>query len=293
MLSEYFIRNYNSAIVDGNKAICEPKSVKCLKRNTDGAATYTETQMAATTIERTYTQKTIIIDDEQAKTKEIIFSEKMSGKQYRFEDCNLTGYRCAQMVVLAIRMLYGNPKKIGFIGTGKINLLNMIATVKEFKPIQCVIRGSKRNYAKNCGEFLTVLDNVVIDASEDMRLLNECDVVIECCNNCNKDELISSDMLRHPKLIVALDCGFLLDESFRKERVSFSDWPQQLESHYKEEFAFDNNRYSFKQMKYDHEEYDKAVVYLYGVAIADAVAAETLIKELESHGMEKPFIWRK
>lgn len=283
-----FAENFNGAILGQNKAICEKKTVQCLRRNADGAATYTQTVMFAKTVKGVNAQKTIIIDDEQGETTEKIIAES-SGKKYEFANCNLTGYRCAEMTVLAILMLYGRPRKIGFIGTGKTNLLNMIAITREFDIEQCVIRGSKRNLIKNIGDFFTVSDNVIVDTSDDMKLLNECEVVIECCNNCEKSELLTSDMLKSPKLIVALDCGFLLDETFRKDRVSFSDWPEQLEAHYKEEFVFDEHQYQFKQMRYDHEPYERAVVYLYGVAIADAVATERLIREVERNGMEKPF----
>lgn len=285
-----FADNFNSAILKHDGAICYNKSVVCLKRNDDGAAINTQTKMSATTKNGIHAMKSIMIDDDAGKTSEDVIAHYDITKPYHFKACNLTGYRCSEMTVLAISMLYGSPEKVGFIGTGKTNLLNAIAIEKNFFIDEAVIRGSKRNYAKNAGEFMTVFDNVSIDTSDDMRLLNECDVVIECCNNCNKDELISTQILNKPKLIVALDCGFLLDESFREERVSFSDWPEQLERHYDEEFVFDKNIHKFKQMKQDHEPYDKAVVYLYGVAIADAVAAERMIWMVEKNGMEKTFL---
>ena len=285
-----FTDNFETAILKKEgRATCDEKEVKCLQRNNCGAASITITRMGAKTNNGTDAVKYIYIDDNASKTDEHITATTKSG-HYVFDNCNLTGYRCSEMTAMAISMLYGRPRKVGFIGTGKTNLLNAITVCKRFGIEEMVIRGSKRNLAKNMGEFMTVFDDVKVDASHDMNLLNKCDVVIECCNNCRKEELLSSDMLRGPKLIVALDCGFLLDESFRANRVSFADWPEQLENHYNEEFVFDKDFHSFHQMRYDHEPYEKGVVYLYGIAISDAVAAERVIKRIRKDGMENEFI---
>ena len=280
--------NFVSAIIKRKDAECYGKRVTCIARNDNGAATKTETIMSAITKSHTSMQKRIIIDDMSGYVSEEIRATDISGAHYTFCGCNLTGYRCAEMTALAIDMLYGKPRRVGFLGTGKTNLLNCIAIHKYFLTEDIVIRGSKRNLAKNAGDFFTICENVKIDTSDCMRLLNECDVVVECCSNCSRDELISSYQLSGPKLIVALDCGFLLDESFRLNRVSFSDWPEQLEGHYAEEFVFDRQLHNFKQMSYDHDEYDKAVVYLYGVAIADAVAAERMIEAVKDDNVVEP-----
>lgn len=289
MLNE-LIRNFCSSIIDKSGAKCYKKSVKCLRRNQQGAATHTKTLMSAKTINGTSVNKSIEIDDITGKVNEEIIAEARNCHLYKLKGCNITGYRCAEMVVMAITMMYGTPKKVGFIGTGKTNLLSMIAIEKRFNINQFVIRGSKRNLIKNIGEFLTVSNRVIADTSEDMRELNSCDVVIECCNNCDESELIQANELSEPKLIIALDCGFLLGETFREERENFCDWPEQLEAHYKEEFVFDKNFHKFKQMSFDHEKYDKATVYLYGTAIADAVGAEKIIRVIEKNGMGEPFL---
>ena len=285
-----FNDNFESAILKNGPARCYVKEVESLRHNEDGASVLTRTRMIGITENGTYAAKYITIDDEKHETHESINVLQDGLTAYRFKDCNLTGYRCSEMTALAIAMLYGTPKRVGFIGTGKTNLLNCIAIRGYFGTDDIVIRGSRRNLAKNAGDFMTVCTKVAIDTSDDMRLLNECDVVVECCNNCNKDEQISTSQLYGPKLIVALDCGFLLDESFRNDRVSFSDWPEQLERHYDEEFVFDEFKHTFKQMRHEFAAYDKAVVYLYGVGIADAVAAERMVGIVEKSGMERPFI---
>lgn len=280
--------NYESAILDKDGAVCDCKRVIPQKVNNEGIPTLTTTIMHGITKGNTEVYKLIEIDDESGRTSETIIARK-DKKDYRFQDCNLTRYRCAEMTVLAMKMLYhGTVKRVGFIGNGQINLLNCIAISRAYGVNDVVIRGSKANPAKNVGSFMTVCDSVSVDASDDMHLLNQCDVVVVCTSSCTKENVISSDMLNGPKLIVALDCGYYLGESFRKDRASYCDYPEQLQRHYKSEFPFDGTEHEMLQMR--ETDAGKAVVYLYGVAIADAVAAERLIERLESDGMEKPFL---
>lgn len=287
-----FNDNFESAILNKGSAHCYLKNIQSLRFNDEDVVVYTKTRMVGVTEEGTYAAKYITIDDEKGEVTEDITAVQNLEKPYHFHNCNLTGYRCSEMTALAIVMLYGTPKRVGFIGTGKTNLLNCIAIRNYFGTDDIVIRGSRRNLAKNAGDFMTVCTKVAVDTSDDMRLLNECDVVIECCSNCNRDELITDSMLYGPTLIVALDSGYLLDESFRDHRMSFADWPHQLEKHYEYEFIFDKHRHGFKQLRHDHEPYEKAVVYLYGIGIADAVAAERMIDIVEGNGMERPFLVR-
>lgn len=282
--------NYISAILkkDGLTK-CGKKHVKCLER-VNGVTTKTRTVMTGSTKQGTYAVKKITIDDAIGKTEEIVTAVHQNGGRYEFRQSNLTGYRCAEMTVLAIEMLYHRPTRVGFIGTGKTNLLNCIAIKKHFDVDQIVIRGSKKNFSKNVGDFMTVCSDVAVDASEEMYMLNTCDVVVTCTNSCDKANLISTKQLYFPSLIVALDSGYILDESFRYERESYSDWPEQLEAHFKDEFVFDKNETSFQQMRYLDTEVTSAVAYLYGVGIADAVAAERLIGALERDGMERAFL---
>lgn len=280
--------NYESAILDNDGAVCDCKRVMTKRVNQEGIPTLTTTIMHGITKGNTEVYKLISIDDESGGTSETVLARR-DKNDYRFQDCNLTRYRCAEMTVLAMKMLYhGVVKRVGFIGNGQINLLNCIAISKAYAVNNVVIRGSKANPAKNVGSFMTVCDNVSVDASEDMRLLNQCDVVVVCTSSCTKENAISSDMLNGPKLIIALDCGFYLDESFRKDRANYCDWPEQLRRHYKAEFPFDATEHEMLQMR--ETDAGKAVVYLYGVAIADAVAAERLIERLERDGMEKAFL---
>lgn len=285
-----FLNNFESAILKNGSAHCFVKNIECTKTNDDGIATVTNTRMIGITKNGTISSKYITVNDEENRTAEEINVSQDPMKVYHFTGCNLTGYRCSEMTAIAIEMLYGMPKMVGFIGTGKTNLLNCIAIKGYFGIDDIVIRGSKRNFAKNAGDFMTVCSNVEIDTSEDMRILNKCDVVVTCTSSCNKDEQISASTLYGPTLIVALDGGYYLDESFRSERVSFTDWKEQTDDHYEYVFAFDKSKYFIHQMRHDHAPYDKAVAYVEGVSIADAVAAERIIKTLEKSEMGKPFL---
>ena len=282
--------NFESAVIRKDGAVCDCKKVISRRVNDEGIPTLTTTIMHGITNDKTDTYKVIEIDDDSGYTSETIIARRNS-RDYRFQDCNLTRYRCAEMTVLAMRMLYhGKVQRVGFIGNGQINLLNCIAIVKAYGVNEVVIRGSGANPAKNVGSFMTVCDNVSVDASKDMRLLNQCDVVVICTSSCCKTEQISTSLLYGPSLIIALDGGYYLDETFRTERVSFTDWEKQTCNHYNYVFAFDKKKYTMHQMQFNHIPYNKAVVYLEGVAIADAVAAERLIERLERDGMETPFL---
>ena len=73
-------------------------------------------------------------------------------------------------------------------------------------------------------------------------------------------------------------------------KASYTDWKEQIEAHYDEEFIFDEKHYNLNQMTDNEKPCEHASVYLYGMAISDAVATEKLIERLESDGMEKPFL---
>lgn len=283
-----FEENYNAALVDDEKqATCKPKEVEILGFES-GIAIKTLTTMSATTINGTAVTKRIYIDDSKGTLQETV---NVNG--HSFKDSALTRYRCAMMTAMAVDQLYDFEPlypKVGFIGTGRTNLANCIALKNRFGVDNIVVRGSPRNFAKNVGDFMTVCDSVAVDTSDDFRLLNSCDIVIVCTSAYNRDECICEELLKDVKLIIALDCGYYLDESFRNNRPSYCDWPEQLSVHYKAEFPFDSTEHVLLPMYSKNDMHRKVVVYLYGVAIADAVAGEELLRTVKRDGMEKPFI---
>ena len=292
-MNQDFEINFNYAIIqDNGKSFSNDKDVVIVSEDANGVAIETQTSMTAGTCYGVKATKYITINDKTGETVEAV-TAKRKDNQYWFKNAALTRYRCAEMTCLSIKMLHGQPRRVGFIGTGKTNLDNCIMINKMYGVEDIVIRGSKRNLAKNAGDYMAVCKNVSIDTSDGMKLMNECDVVVVCTSSYKKDEMISAGMLSGPKLIVCLDCGYYLDESFRRNRVSVCDSPKQLTAHYKDEFPFDESEYEFRQMDYFAvDKNEKAVVYLYGVAIADAVAADRLVRRLEMDGMDKVFLQR-
>lgn len=289
MLSR-FVNEYWSAKIGTADSLCDPKSVNVSRRNDSGVAVETDTYMSAKTVKGNLVEKVISIDDESGETSEIIDIHD-GHKTLRFFDAGLTRYRCGAMTALAIRLMnVGEVHKVGFIGTGRTNLANCIAIQKAFGVEDIVVRGSPRNYAKNVGDFMSVCRNVSVDTSDTMQLLNECDVVVTCVSTCDKAESIGADKLWGPKLIVALDCGYYLDESFRYCRPSYTDYTDQIKAHYHEEFPYDQREHDFIQLDHHRGKCLLGVVYLYGVATADAVAAEELSERLKQDGMENAFL---
>lgn len=290
--------DFVEAIINQNGcAHCMPKSVEIVRRNNDDVATKTITMMGGTSKNGVYAVKSIVIDDELKTTdEEFVILDK--NNVYKVKNGGLTRFRCAQMTVLAIEELFnGTIKSVGFIGCGQTNIANAIAIQKRFNVENAVIRGSKNNYAKNVGDFMTIFDNVMVDSTDDMHLLNECDVVVTCTSSCDKNNVIEDDFLKKVSLIVSLDCGYILGESFRKNRISYTDWTDQIYSHYKDEFPFDKDKHKFIQLCscdcQEKTDKDKMVVYLYGVSISDAVAAEKFMKGVHSSGTEKDYLLKK
>ena len=80
-----------------------------------------------------------------------------------------------------------------------------------------------------------------------------------------------------------LDCGYTLDESFRNEIDSFTDYTEQINSDYYDEFPFDEHRYVMRQMVEDKDDIGNRVcVYLHGIGFADPTIAEMKVCEEEA-----------
>ena len=92
--------------------------------------------------------------------------------------------------------------------------------------------------------------------------------------------MISTAELSEPKLIIALDSGYLLDESFRAECDSYTEYVEQMRTYYDEEFPYDAKHYDIEQI-YDNIRTDnrRSVVYLHGIGLADIIVANEMINE--------------
>lgn len=257
------------------------KIVNVLKR-CDGVATERLTYLPARTVNGNCGIKEIYVNDETGAYEEQI-NLRIGEIKYAFLDKGITTVRCGAMTAVAIdlinRVYETDIKKVGFIGNGRTNLMNARFIKTIFNPESFVIRGSHKDRGKNSDSFNLILPTEV-DDTDDMKLLNECDVIVVTTSNYESKYMINAETLCKPKLIIVLDCGYTLDESFRKSCLSFTDYPLQMEHEYSDEFPFDNGKYVIDCLA-NYKNIDKekrTCVYLHGIALADITTAEMLAK---------------
>ncbi len=191
----------------------------------------------------------------------------------------LTRYRCALMAALATdgRVNLQKGSKVGFIGSGRINLytakvFNILFGVEDF-----VIAGSKDHPMKNFEEFSQLGFTRVDCRANQFRFLRTCDVVISATTATAEAEIIEFDKLSGPSLFIAQDSGFIFGESFRHNCNSFSDSPSQLFNHWHNEFPWDitlkTGSLPVADLNATGCDGRPSAVYLYGIALADVVVA--------------------
>lgn len=278
MMQENYVRAFGTAY---NPSMCPIKTVEVDERDASGVVTASTGFLRGMTIDGVSSLKRIYTNDINGKTEEILDIRKKNGSEHEYRDLALTRYRCSLMTVFTLeRLMRSSPKSIGFIGTGRTNLANCIGICERFSPSQIIIRGSKRNIDKNIGDFLLVHGNTEVDETENFALLNTCDAVVICTSATKRQELIDASVLSHPDVIIALDSGYYLDESFRKKRDNYSDCPAQLDAHFADEFPWDEKHYSFKNLL-EPRNVNPCAAYLYGIGLADAVAGEEITERIE------------
>lgn len=209
--------------------------------------------------------KAIYVNDETGE-----YEETYILNNHVYDYSGMTIQRCAYMSKLVIELAGIRPKRVGFIGNGRVNL----ATKKLLNPEKVVIHGAPGREGKNKELF----GDCAVDT--DFSLLNECDVVFVCTNSYKKEFLISSEQLK-TKFIVVLDCGYTLNEDFRRKYRLYCDYPEQLRNQYDEEFPFDDSEdYVYEQLTDINRNTDeKTCVYLHGCGINDLSMAKVIAHE--------------
>lgn len=255
---------------------CPIKTVEVVRRNAEGLATRYVNTMSARVLGASV-KKLIDIDDETGVVLETVNYKKGVKAKVELTNVGLTPVRCSLMTCLAVDMLSKRPKKIGYIGNGRINLENCKAISKLIGKHIAIIRGSERDREKNYDKFRDVARFVYVDNTEDLSLLNRCDVVIACTSTADEADMIENELLRDVPLVIALDSGYLLGETFRTERKLYTDHVEQLLAHYKDEFPRDKEVHKHEQLKKDKEKTPK-LVSLFGIALADLVTAKHFIR---------------
>ncbi len=263
------------------------KMVNVLKR-CDGIATERLTYLPARTTKGYCGIKEIYVNDETGEYEETIRlrgNERSRGNEGKFEFVNrgITTFRCGAMTAVAIDLInqvyQKDIKTVGFIGNGRTNLMNARFIKAIFNPEGFVIRGSHRERDKNKDCFDAILPTIV-DDTHDMFMLNKCDVVVVTTSNYEYEHMVTATELYKPKMIIVLDCGYTLDESFRGSCLSLTDYPAQMKHEYSDEFPFDRKEYAIGSLvdsnKIDRER--RTCVYLHGIALADITTAEMIAK---------------
>ena len=256
--------------------VCPIKAVHEID-NVDGIATRTTTIMTGYLGDGYSIHKTIEIDDTVSTTVEASMLYK-NGKLVACYGDGFTPIRCGVMACVAIGIIAESipavlDKPIGIIGNGRISQSVCKAAKAIFGISNIVIHGKKGNYGKNYEEFANICEAVEVD--ENFSKLEKCGVVITCTSSFTPENLIETAQLKNADAIISLDMGYILGESFRKERRSYTDYVEQAEAHYCDEFPFDENIAEMKQLGVEAVQHG-SVIYMYGIGIADAVVARFL-----------------
>ena len=112
--------------------------------------------------------------------------------------------------------------------------------------------------------------------------LASCDVIISATSALTEGQTLQARQLDRVPLVIAQDMGYMFGPSFRKERISFADYPAQLHHAFKTEFPYDNplDLSGFHSLTHPRYAGERCAVYLYGVAMADAVVAREVSRQL-------------
>lgn len=271
-------KQYHYVLMKSDKQKYMPIKEVLATEKVNGVATITDTHMEGTTLNGLKVKKHIIVDDEESKTHEDVFLYDAIGKLIdEHHNDNFTPFRCGLMTCIAIEeackllKLPCEKLSVGFIGNGNINQHNAKTVQSIFGLGRCVIHGSANNRGKNKDKFPKA------EIDHNCELLNECDVIISCTSGCDGKDMIDIKQLTKPRIFIALDGGYTLDESFRRECDCFSDYIDQQEEYYEEEFPFDENKYKLKQLCRDTVlGKSRICVQLFGIGFADAVIAEAM-----------------
>lgn len=231
----------------------------------NGVVTESYTVMPAVDAHGNFGSKGIYVNDITGEYKE---TYTLNGDAIDYS--GLTIHRCALMAKLVIELSGEICGKIGFIGNGRINL----AIRNLMCPRYAIIHGAPGRYDKNKDKF----SPCIVDT--DFSHLNKCDAVFVCTNSYSKDLLISANELKC-KFVICYDCGYTLDEGFRREYELFSDYPEQLENQYDEEFPFDMHKgYEYKSILDENfKRAEKKCVYLHGCGINDLSMAKAVCND--------------
>jgi hypothetical protein len=266
------------------------KSSITLERTPSGEPLRFVNFMAARLSNGVFGQKTVIVDETAGVMRgDITLYDARGNLLSRAPADFITRLRCGYMTAMAIDLFFEGRRdrhrlKIGFIGAGRINQTIRLVLRDEWGCGDFKVVGSPRAPRRHEADWAAHSDTV--DRVED---LDDRDVIVSCTNIFDPAERVSLDRLSRngagPRLYIAHDTGWLLDESFRASSDAFADNPAQLDHARASEFFWDKTPPRFvpgdwlggSEFRGAHRSYDgtfPAVAYLYGIALADLVVAK-------------------
>lgn len=263
--------------------VCPSKISFPLEKAGDITLSFTNI-MAAITSSGTMV-KSITVDDEASTFHESFIYTPFNTGIGEAHFYPVTVLRCALMATFSVDHLVGIDKDlpVGFIGAGRINLQTFKSLNALFGVTKAVVRGSKKDRWKNLDLFRLPGTDVICDDSDDLFELNQCQAVFCCTTSTEKEDQIDGHALDDVPIVISQDGGYALNEKFRRYRKNYTDHKEQLMAHYADEFPHDLCRYEISNIPELQPVASKIGVYLYGIAYADAVVLEEMIKEKKRH----------
>jgi len=238
--------------------------------------------MSAQLSDMTVSNKLIYVNDRTGKMVSSVAYCLPDGDILHLDGEALTAYRCGAMAALAMNLWGVNGAvRVGLIGYGRINQATLHVLKARGLVSSLVISGSAGRPRKYDNPY----PSLSVDFEEGagyLPALASCDVIISATSALTEGQTLQARQLDRVPLVIAQDMGYMFGPSFRKERISFADYPAQLHHAFKTEFPYDNplDLSGFHSLTHPRYAGERCAVYLYGVAMADAVVAREVSRQL-------------
>lgn len=212
--------------------------------------------------------KIIAWDEDSGEVSARMLIHRNGGVQVIKDAELVTQLRCGVMAVIAISRHYkpGRSIRLGMIGQGKMA-----------RAIEGVI---SKAYDVKSVVWLNSTATRGVDG-RGYHELNECDVIVSATSAREDDPKMEWNSSRKANCYVSFDGGFILGQSFRKNRsfvTQVSDYPVQLWSHYTSEFPGEEKQLMDSMWIGEALEDDEVTTaYIYGTCCADLIVADILM----------------
>lgn len=220
------------------------------------------------------------------RTKKVISNtfilDPFNERMYTLNSEVLTWARCGLMTALALeKCFYVVPDTIGFIGAGRISYYTGYI-LRELFGVKTFVYKTRDFSSESSKRFKSDLEGVgakvIQDTSDDFGLVRACDALVTATNSVARESVLEYDQISGPQVFISHDSGYILGESVRQYTYRYSDHPAQLKKNFDVEFPFDSGPCKFESLCRIDKAKLPISIYLYGIAIADAVIALEILK---------------